>query len=166
MRLIRLQAQSLALVRLVVREVAVEPRHLTVALEGEDVRRDAIEEPAIVADDDGAAREFFQRFFHRPQRVDVQVVGRFVQQDHVRAFFQHLRQMHAIALAAGQRAHLLRLIRAEEVETRHVGARVHFARAQRHRVFAAGDFPPHVVVGIECVAALIDVAQSAPSRRS
>src|SRR6185503_9926467 len=37
--------------------VALEPHHLTVALEREHVRGDTIEEPAIVADHHGAARE-------------------------------------------------------------------------------------------------------------
>ena len=43
------------LVFLIVLEVAFEPFDMAVAFEGQDVRGDAIEEPAIVADDDGAA---------------------------------------------------------------------------------------------------------------
>jgi len=57
MRLIRVCAESALLVFLVLLEVAGEPFHVAVALEREDVRRDAVEEPAIVADDDDAARE-------------------------------------------------------------------------------------------------------------
>jgi hypothetical protein len=71
--------------RLVVLVVALEPHDLAVALEGEDVRRDAVEEPAIVADDDGAAREVEQGLLERAQRVDVEVVGRLVEQQHVAA---------------------------------------------------------------------------------
>ncbi len=47
---------------------------MAVALEGEDMRRDAVEEPAVVADDDGAARVILERFLERPQRVDVDFV--------------------------------------------------------------------------------------------
>jgi hypothetical protein len=35
------------------------------------VRRDAVEEPAIVADDDRAAGEVFQRFFERADRIHI-----------------------------------------------------------------------------------------------
>jgi len=45
------------LVRLVVLEIALEPFDVAVALERQNVRRDAVEEEAIVADDDGAAGE-------------------------------------------------------------------------------------------------------------
>jgi hypothetical protein len=38
-------------------QVALEPFDVAVALEGEDVGGDAVEEPAVVADDDGAAGE-------------------------------------------------------------------------------------------------------------
>src|SRR5690606_19962001 len=50
-------AQAAPTIRLVLRVVALEPHHLTVALEGEDVRGDTVQEPAVVRDDDGAAGE-------------------------------------------------------------------------------------------------------------
>src|ERR1700712_5532836 len=50
-------------------EVALEPAHLRVALEGEHVRGDAVEEPAIVGDDHRAPGEAEQRLFQRTQRV-------------------------------------------------------------------------------------------------
>jgi hypothetical protein len=37
---------------------------------------------AIVADDDGAAGEVEQRLFERPQHVDIEVVGRLVEQQY------------------------------------------------------------------------------------
>src|SRR4029077_15263418 len=57
MRLERLGAAGLLHPLDVVAPRALEPRGLAVALEGEDVRRHAIEEPAIVRDHDGAAGE-------------------------------------------------------------------------------------------------------------
>ena len=56
-RAVGLGAEQLAAVLLVGLEVALEPRDLRVALEREDVRRDAVQEPAIVGDDHRAARE-------------------------------------------------------------------------------------------------------------
>ena len=53
------------------------------SLEGERVRRDAVEEPAIVGDHHDAAREGQQRVFESPQGIDVQIVGGLVQQQQV-----------------------------------------------------------------------------------
>src|SRR3569832_392988 len=89
------------LVLLVVLEVALEPFDVAVALEGKNVRRDAVEEPAIMADDDGAAGEVLPRLFERAQRLDVEIVGGLVEQQEVRTGAQHLGKMHAGALAAG-----------------------------------------------------------------
>src|SRR4051794_27667115 len=57
----RLRTQPLDLVLLVVGEVALVPEPPRLALVGEDVRRDPVEEPAVVAHDHGAAGEVQQR---------------------------------------------------------------------------------------------------------
>src|SRR5215216_7537285 len=61
MRLVGVGAEPAMAVGLVVLVVALEPFDVAVALEGQHVRGDAVEEPAIVADDDGAAGEIDQR---------------------------------------------------------------------------------------------------------
>jgi hypothetical protein len=71
-----------------------------VALEGEDVGRDAVQEPAVVRDDDRAAGEVLERLLDRADRVDVQVVRRLVEQDQVGARLEEPRQVHPVALAA------------------------------------------------------------------
>src|SRR5262245_3921082 len=68
-------AQALLAVALVVLVVALEPHGLAVALEREDVRRDPIEEPPIVGDDDGAAAEALERVLERAQGAHVEIVG-------------------------------------------------------------------------------------------
>jgi len=113
----------------VFRIVTVEPNHLAVAFEGENMGRNPIEKPAIVGDHHRAAGEVLQCLFKRAQRVHIQIVRRFIEQQNVRAFFQHLCQMDSIAFASRQHADLLLLIRAGEIESRHVGARVHLAGA-------------------------------------
>ena len=60
-------------------------RTCDVALEGQHVGGDAVEEPAIVADDHGAAGEGLEAVLEGPQRVDVEVVGGLVEQQHVAA---------------------------------------------------------------------------------
>src|SRR5688572_23200515 len=80
MRRIRLGSQAAPAIRLVVLIVALEPDDAAVALEGEHVRGNAVEEPAIVADHHRAAGVVEERLLERAQRVDVEVVGRLVQQ--------------------------------------------------------------------------------------
>src|SRR5215475_9805295 len=67
--------------------------------------------------------------------------------------------MHAIALAARERADLLLLVGALEVEGRAIGARVHLALAQEDDVVAAGDFLPDVLLAVERVTRLVDIAE-------
>ena len=93
------------------------------------------------------------------KRVDVEVVGRLVEQEQVRAALQHFGEMHAVALAARQLADLLLLVRALEVEGADIGSAVHLALAERDDVVAAGDFLPDVLLAVERVARLIDIAK-------
>src|SRR5687767_9077147 len=57
MRLVGVDSLPLAEILLVRLVVPLEPHDLRVPFEGEDVRRDAVEEPAVVGDDDRAPRE-------------------------------------------------------------------------------------------------------------
>ena len=152
-------AEAALLVFLVVGEIALEPFDMAVALEGEHVGGDAVEEEAIVADDHGAAGEIEQRLFERAQRVDVEVVGRLVEQQQVGAALEHLGQMDAVALAARQHADLLLLVGALEVEGAAIGARIDLALAEIEDVVAAGDFLPHGLLVVQRVARLVDIAE-------
>src|SRR5207247_7057772 len=100
MRLLGGSAEPALAIGLVFRIVSVEPHDFAVAFKGEHMSRDPIEKPAIVRDHDRAASKVLQRLFQSAKRVYVQVVGRFVEQQDVGAFFQHLREMDPIALAA------------------------------------------------------------------
>ncbi len=100
---------------------------------------DAVEEPAIVGDDSDAAGEFEQRIFERAQGFHVEVVGGFVEQQHVAAGDEGLRQVQASAFAAGELADDLALVRALEVEAADVGARRGFVFAHGENLVAAGD---------------------------
>src|SRR5882762_9304781 len=117
MRLSGVLALALLVILNILLIVAFEPDNLGVALEGEDMCCNAIEEPAIVRNDHGAARERHQGVLEGAQRFDVQIVGRFVEQQDVAARLQNLRQVHAIAFAARQVADHLLLLHALEIES-------------------------------------------------
>src|SRR3954454_23886313 len=67
--------------------------------------------------------------------------------------------MHAVALAARERTDLLLLVRALEVEIGAIGARIHLALAEQDEILAARDLLPYVLLAVERVAGLIDVAE-------
>src|SRR6185369_13282165 len=71
-RLVRLGAEAALAVGLIAFVVALEPDHLRVALEGQNVGGDTVEEPAVVADHHRAAGEGDERIFQSPQGVDVE----------------------------------------------------------------------------------------------
>ena len=74
-------------------------------------------------DHDGAAGEVEQRLLERAQRVDVEVVRRLVEQQHVAARPEELREVDAVALAAREVGDRLLLVAAAEVEpARRTGA--------------------------------------------
>src|SRR3954452_12711477 len=91
-----LRTETLDLVGLVGLEVALEPVPaggvLLGALVGEDVRRDAVEEPPVVGDDDSAAGELEQRVFEGAEGLDVEVVGRLVEEQQVAALLERERE--------------------------------------------------------------------------
>ena len=74
-------------------------------------------------DDHGAAGELQQRVLQRAERLDVEVVGRLVEQQQVAALLEREREVEPVALAAGEDAGLLLLVRALEAERRDVGPR-------------------------------------------
>ena len=63
---------------------------------------DPLEEVAVVADHEQRARPAVEQVLQRGQRVDVQVVGRLVEQQHVRLVHQQPQQLQPPPLAAGQ----------------------------------------------------------------
>ena len=59
MRLVGILAQSRFAIRFVIRIVPLKPHHFAFAFKSQNIRGDAIQKPAVVADDDGAASEVF-----------------------------------------------------------------------------------------------------------
>ena len=74
LRLCAFFAQAAALVGFVLVVVAVEEDHLGVTFESKDVRRDAVEEPAVVRRHERAAGELEKRLFECAQGFNVKVV--------------------------------------------------------------------------------------------
>ena len=88
----------------------------------EDVRRDVVEEALVVRDDDGAALVRAEELLEPADREDVEVVGRLVEQQHVRPADEHLREQHAELEPARERGEGLAVRRRRDAEALEDGA--------------------------------------------
>src|SRR5438128_7924269 len=88
-----LLAHAFAALGLVGLVVPLAPDDLAVALESKDMGCYPVEEPAIVADDHGAATEAEQGFFQRAQGIDIEIVGRLVEEQDIAAAAEQLGQV-------------------------------------------------------------------------
>ena len=70
------------------------------AIKVQHARADTIKKVAVVADNQHDALERAQGFFKGAQGRQVEVVGRFVQRQHVALLQQQFCQQHAVTLAA------------------------------------------------------------------
>ena len=132
---------------------------MAIALEGQDVGGDTIQEPTVMAHHHRRAREFRQRLFQRPQGIDVEIVGGLVEQKEVGARFQHFRQVDPVTFSARQLADQLLLVGATEIEGPHIGAGPHAPLAQRDLLLTARYFLPHRGIRRQRVAGLIHRAE-------
>ena len=112
-----------------------------------------------MGDHHGAAREVFETLLQRTERIDVDVVGRLVQQQHVALLLERQRQMETVALAARQHAALLLLIGAGEIEARHVRAGVHLPVAQHNQVRAARNHFVNGFLRVDRLVLLVHIGQ-------
>jgi hypothetical protein len=77
--------------------------HDGLVVEVDDVRRDVVQKPVVVGDDQRAPLEVFQELLEPTDRQDVEVVGGLVEQQHVRLRREHLGQQDPQLEAAGKR---------------------------------------------------------------
>ena len=108
-----------------------------------------------MGDDQHGAGVFEQRVFQRTQGFHVQVIRRFVQQQHVAALDQRLGEVQATAFTTGQVAHLLLLVLAVEIEAARISSRSHLEFAHVDDVQAARDVFPHGLFVAQCVTRLV-----------
>ncbi len=100
LRLQRIIPKPPLLILLIILKVPLEPLDMGLAFEGQDVCADAVEEEAVVADDDGAAGEVDEGVLQSAEGFDVEVVGGLVEQEDIAAGPQEPGHVDAVALAA------------------------------------------------------------------
>ena len=83
--------------------VIARPTGHLAAVDLDDAGRQRAQEFAVVGDEHHAAAEVLQEFLEPGDRLDIQMVGRLVQQQHVRRLHQRLAEQHAPLHAARER---------------------------------------------------------------
>ena len=124
-------AQAARLVDFVLRIAALEEEYLTIALEGKNVGTDSVEEPAVVADNHSTASKCFQTFLQGTQRVHVDIVGRFIEEQNITFLLQCQGQLQTVALTTRENTAELALVGAREVETADVSTCIHVSAPRR-----------------------------------
>jgi hypothetical protein len=93
---------ALALVEIVVARIADDFARVNFG----DLGHDAVHELAVVRSHQQRARKGLEKLLQPNDGFNVQVIGRLIHQQHVRAAEQNARQRHAHLPATGQRAHV------------------------------------------------------------
>ena len=110
-----------------------------------------------MADQEHRAVVGLQQFFQQFQRLDVEVVGRLVEHQHVGRQREQARQQQPVALAAGQRAHRRVGARRREQEVAQVAHHVFAAAADLDPFAARGDGVGQRRVEVQRAAHLVEV---------
>lgn len=111
----RFLGQLLFLLDQVLLEIARVGAELS-PIELHDARGHAVQEAAVVRDGDDAALEVDQQLFEPFDRIEVEVVGGFVEQQHVGSGHERLRQCHTLAGSARQCADARAAVQMQAVE--------------------------------------------------
>ena len=114
-----------ALVFLIFRVGAFVEHHFAVAFKREDVSADAVEEPTVVRYHNGTSCKVLETLFESAESVHVDIVGRFVEEEHVAFFFQCHGEVEAVALTTREHADFLLLVGTCEVKLGEVCSGVH-----------------------------------------
>ena len=106
-----------------------------ITFEDDQMGADAVEEPAVVTDDQRRPGEFLEGFFQRAERIHVQVICGFIQKQDIRAFGEGFRQVDPVAFAAGEDADFLLLILTRKIKGGNIatGVDLPFAKFERIR---------------------------------
>ena len=73
------------------------------AFEHQRAGDDIVEKRSIVADEQQGSLVVGQQLFQKLERLDVEIVGRLIENQHVCRLSENFRQQQAIAFAAGER---------------------------------------------------------------
>mmetsp|Transcript_43691 Transcript_43691/g.121432 ORF Transcript_43691/g.121432 Transcript_43691/m.121432 type:complete len:387 (+) Transcript_43691:52-1212(+) len=142
---------------LVLAVAPLEKSQLGVSLVGQDVRRDAVEEPAVMAYAHHSACKVLDCCLKRAQCVHVKVVGRLVQHEEVPTEAQGLGELQAVPLPPAECGHQLVLNRSLEVEPGAIRPAHDLPPADVNDIHSTCELIKHSALVIEAFTPLVNV---------
>ncbi len=141
----------------VIAVVSLDNVYTAITAEPDDAGGDSVEEIAVVGDDEGAAFKAGEGLFQDAEGGQVEVVGRFVEDDDVATFAEHFGELDAIAFATAEQTdgHAGGLLVEEEAFEPCAEADVPATDVDVFKV--SGDFLEHGGVGVECFPGLVRI---------
>ena len=133
---------------------------LAVAFEGQDGGHRAVEEIAVVTDNQDGAVIFGDHLLKQVKCLHVEIIRRLVQDQEIMRLGEQLRQQQPVLLAPRQGRHLLRHLVVVEQEVAKIGGDM-AGRAGHldHVAAAAGQHCPGRGVSVKCAALLVEIGR-------
>ena len=120
---------------------------------------DTVEEPAVVTDDDRTTGKSLKSFLEGSQGIHVDIVGRFVKQQHISFLLQGDGQMQTISLTTREHTAFLLLIGSTEVETAQIGTHVDIASTQTDGLVALTHHLIDTLIGVDILMLLVNIRE-------
>src|SRR5690606_12663370 len=116
-----------------------------------------VEEPTVVRNYNGTSGKVLKPFFQSTQGVDIDVVGRFVEQEHIGFFLKGHSKVQTIALTTRQHTAFLFLIGTCKVEPCKEGSCIDITTSHTYQVQTTRHYLKHSLVGINSRVALVNI---------
>ena len=122
------------------------------------MRTDSIEEPTVMRNDNSTTCKIFQTLFECTQSIDIDIIGRLVEQQHVSFFLQCHSQMQTIPLSTRKHTTKFFLVGSGEIEARKVCTRIDIATSHTDQVITTGDHLINTLVRIDILMLLVYIS--------
>ena len=119
----------------------------------------AVEEPAVVADDDGTAGKGLETFLQGAEGVDVDIVRRLVEQQYIAFLLEGDGEVQTVALTTREHAALLLLVGSAEIEATQIGTHIHIAAAHADGLVATTNHLIDTLLRIDVLMLLVDIRE-------
>lgn len=158
-RSLGIRAQATATVLFIILVVTLKPDHVAVTLKRENVRRDPIKEPPVMAYHHRASGEIKEGLLKSSERVDVKIICRLIEKDNVSVRAQHLRHVDPVSLSTGEGSHELLLVWARKVKAGNVSSTIDLSAAELDQIIATRDLLKDGILVLDSLSTLVHVRQ-------
>ena len=106
----------------------------------------------------GAACEILQTFFQRTQCVNINIVGRLIEQQYIGLALECQSQVQTVSFSTGKHTAFLLLVSTCEIKTAQIGASVDFSPGNANELCSSTDGLEYRLVRIDICVLLVHIA--------